>query len=332
MDILAQLQALNACHGISGHEAPVAKVLAEAARPYVDEITTDVMGNLICHKKGNGPKIMFAAHMDSIGFVVTHIDEKGFLRVGKIGGISPDELLFTPVRFRDGLCGLVAADDAADRKKLKLDDLYLDIGAKDQTEAQARVQVGDTAVFNTSAFAMGDRLTAPYMDNRICCVVLLRAMELLGKSENDLYFVFTVQEEVGLRGAKTAAWSIDPDYGIAVDVTGSDDVPGAKHDGSSVLGKGAAIKVMDSSVICHPESVQKLASLAKAQGIAYQMDVIRSGGTDAGEIHRTRMGVVTGGVSVPCRYIHTPVETVDTKDVEACARLIAAYAACQLDG
>ncbi len=330
MDILAQMQALNACHGISGHEGPVAQVLAEAARPYVDEITTDVMGNLICHKKGNGPKVMFAAHMDSIGFIVTHIDEKGFLRVGKIGGVHAADILYSAVRFASGVCGVVVPDAGADMKKLAIDDLCIDIGAKSREEAEKLVRVGDTAVYQASSFAMGERLTAPYMDNRICCTVLLRAMELMGQSDNDLYFVFTVQEEVGLRGAKTAAWSIDPDYGVVVDVTDSDDVPGAKHDGSSVLGKGAAIKVMDSSVICHPEAVKKLEELAKEKGIAYQMDVIRSGGTDAGEIHRTRMGVVTGGVSVPCRYIHTPVETVDTSDVEASARLIAAFASAKL--
>lgn len=330
MDILAQMQALNACHGISGHESPVAKVLAAAARPYVDEITTDVMGNLICHKKGSGPKVMFAAHMDSIGFIVTHIDEKGFLRVGKVGGVTPGELIYSAVRFQSGLCGVVVPDAGADMKKLKIDDLVIDIGAKDRADAEKQVRVGDTAVYNAPAFAMGSRLTAPYMDNRICCVVLLRAMELLKTSANDLYFVFTVQEEVGLRGAKTAAWAVDPDYGVVVDVTDSDDVPGAKHDGSSVLGGGAAIKVMDSSVICHPEAVKKLEELAKAGEIPYQMDVIRSGGTDAGEIHRTRMGVVTGGVSVPCRYIHTPVETVDAGDVEASARLIAAFAESKL--
>ncbi len=331
MDILAQMQALNACHGISGQEGQVAQVLAEAARPYVDEITTDVMGNLICHKKGRGPKVMFAAHMDSIGFIVTHIEENGFLRVGKVGGVHPNDVCYIPVRFPNGTKGVVVPDGGADLKKLKIDDLCIDIGAKNREEAEELVRVGDTAVYDAPAFVMGDKLTSCYLDDRICCVVLLRAMELLQKSGNDLYFVFTVQEEVGLRGAKTAAWSVNPDYGIAVDVTLADDEPGAKHDGSSVLGKGAAIKVMDSQVICHPAMIQKLEGLAKEQGIAYQLDVIRSGGTDAGEIHRTRMGVVTGGISVPCRYVHTPVETVSQADVEACARLVAAYAATKLD-
>lgn len=331
MDILTLMQQLDACHGPSGSEKAVAQVLTELARPYVDEITTDVMGNLFCHKKGSGPKVMFAAHMDSIGFIVTHIDEKGFLRVGKVGGVTAAEVLYLPVRFRSGARGVVVPDLSADEKKLKIDDLAIDIGAHSREEAEKLVRVGDTAVYDALPFAMGECISGPYMDNRISCVVLLLAMEQLQKSDNDLWFVFTVQEEVGLRGAKTAAWAVDPDYGIVVDVTDSDDVPGTKHDGSSVLGGGAAIKVMDSSVICHPEAVQKLEALAKDHGIKYQLDVIRAGGTDAGEIHKTRCGVVTGGVSIPCRYIHTPVETVDKTDVEACAKLVAAFAESKLE-
>lgn len=330
MDILTLMQKLDTCHSVSGGEKAVAQVLTELARPYVDEITTDVMGNLFCHKKGNGPKVMFAAHMDSIGFIVTHIEEKGFLRVGKLGGVTPAEVLYMPVRFASGARGVVVPDLSADEKKLKIDDLTIDIGAHSREEAEKLVRIGDSAVYDGIPFTMGDRISGPYMDNRISCVVLLMAMEALKESGNDLLFVFTVQEEVGLRGAKTAAWSVDPDYGIVVDVTDSDDVPGAKHDGSSVLGGGAAVKVMDSSVICHPEAVKKLEALAKENGIKYQLDVIRAGGTDAGEIHKTRCGVVTGGISIPCRYIHTPVETVDKADVEACAALVAAFAGAKL--
>lgn len=330
MDILTLMQKLDACHSVSGGEKAVAQVLTELARPYVDEITTDVMGNLFCHKKGNGPKVMFAAHMDSIGFIVTHIEEKGFLRVGKIGGVTPAEVLYMPVRFTSGARGVVVPDLSADEKKLKIDDLTIDIGAHSREEAEKLVRIGDSAVYDGIPCTMGDRISGPYMDNRISCVVLLMAMEALKESGNDLWFVFTVQEEVGLRGAKTAAWSVAPDYGIVVDVTDSDDVPGAKHDGSSVLGGGAAVKVMDSSVICHPEAVKKLEALAKENGIKYQLDVIRAGGTDAGEIHKTRCGVVTGGISIPCRYIHTPVETVDKADVEACAALVEAFAGAKL--
>ena len=193
------------------------------------------------------------------------------------------------------------------------------------------VQIGDTAVYDTPAFRTGGRIFSPYLDDRIACVVLLMAMERLVKRENDLYFIFTVQEELGLRGARTAAYGVDPDYGIAVDVTDSDDIPEAPHDCSSVAGGGAAIKVMDGSVICHPAMVAKLEALAKAQHIPFQRDVLRFGGTDAGAIHQTRGGVCTGGISISTRYVHSPMEMADVGDVEACAALVAAYAQSKLD-
>lgn len=332
MDILAIMQKLNACHGPSGCESQVAAAIAELARPYVDEITTDALGNLICHKKGSGPKVMFAAHMDSIGCIVTHIDEQGYLRFGQVGGLSAHDLPGTPVRFANGTRGIIAVQGKVEPKDWKLDHLYIDVGAKDRAEARAMVQVGDMAVFDTVPFVSGRKLFSPYLDDRIACVILLSAMERIKHSDNDLYFVFTVQEEVGLRGARTAAYGIDPDYGIAVDVTDSDDIPDAPHECSSVAGKGAAIKVMDSSVICHPVVVNQLKELAQARNIPFQMDVLRFGGTDAGAIHQSRAGVYTGGISVASRYIHTPVEMADLDDIEACAALAAAFAQAKLEG
>lgn len=331
MDILQTLQALNACHAPSGCERPVAEVIRRMAEPYVDECTIDTLGNLICHKKGKGPKVMFAAHMDSIGFIVTHIDEKGFLRFGRVGGLSAHEVLGAPVRFANGLRGVVALDGKVEAKEMKLDDLYLDIGARDRDDARKLVQVGDTAVYDTQAFVSGDRIFSPYLDDRIACVVLLMALEQIQNTRNDLYFVFTVQEEVGIRGARTAAYGVAPDYGIAVDVTDSDDIPGAPHECSSVAGGGAAIKVMDSSVICHPAVVAQLEQLAREKGLAWQKDILKAGGTDAGAIHQTRAGVYTGGISIPSRYIHTPLEMADLRDVEACAALTAAFAQAELD-
>ena len=331
MDILEIIQALNACHGPSGNEGQVAAAIRTLAAPYVDEITTDALGNLICHKGGTGPRVMFAAHMDSIGFIITHIDENGYLRFGQVGGLSAHDLPGTPVRFRNGTRGVVAVQGKVEPKDWKLDHLYIDIGAKDHAEAKTMVQVGDTAVYDTAAFVNGSRIVSPYLDDRIACVVLLMAMEQLKGTKNDLYFVFTVQEEVGIRGARTAAYGIDPDYGIAVDVTDSDDIPDAPHECSSVAGKGAAIKVMDSSVICHPAVVAKLEALAKEQGISSQKDILKAGGTDAGAIHQTRAGVYTGGISIPTRYIHTPQEMADLDDITACADLTAAFAQAKLD-
>lgn len=330
MDLMKTLGSLTAAFGPSGCEDEIARVIEGLARPYADEISRDVMGNLICRKKGSGPKVMFSAHMDSLGLVATHIDEKGFVHVGNIGGMRPPWLLFTPVKFRNGTRGLICADGSADPDKPKITDLRIDIGAADGEEAKKLVQVGDIAVYDTAVRTAAGRAISPYMDNRVGCLVLLMAMEQLGETDNDLYFVFSTQEEVGCRGAKTAAWAIDPDYGIAVDVCGTDDMPGSKHEVTALCGKGAAVNVMDRSVICHPKMVDKLLDLAKEKGIPAQKSVSRMGGTDAGPIHQTRAGVYTGGISIPCRYIHTSAQLVDLGDVRACADLTAAFAESRL--
>ena len=331
MEILETLRALNACFGPSGQEGAVAEAIRKIAAPYVDECTVDTLGNLLCRKKGKGPKVLFAAHMDSIGLIITHIDEHGFLRFGPVGGLSAHEVLGAPVRFANGVKGVVALEGKVEAKEMKLEHLYVDIGARDEKEARAMVQVGDVAVYDTAAFQSGSRIFSPYLDDRIACVVLLMAMERLGETDNDLTFAFTVQEEVGLRGARTAAYGVDPDYGIAVDVTDSDDIPSAPHECSSSAGKGAAIKVMDSSVICHPSVVAKLEKLAQEGQIPCQNDILRYGGTDAGAIHQSRAGVYTGGISIPTRYVHTPLEMADAGDIEACAALVAAFAQAKLD-
>lgn len=331
MDMVKTLADLTSAFGPSGCEQEISQVIEGLAKPYVDEISRDVMGNLICRRKGSGPRVMFSAHMDSLGLVATHIDEKGFVHVGAVGGVHPAEVLYTPVRFQNGVRGLVCAPEDADMSKLKVTDLLIDLGAADREEAEKQVQVGDVAVYDTVTQVAAGRAFSPYMDDRIGCLVLLMAMERLGGTDNDLYFVFSSQEEVGCRGAKTAAWAIDPDYGIAVDVCGTDDKPGSKHAVSALCGKGAAVNVMDHSVICHPEMVKKLVSLAEEKGIPVQKSVSRRGGTDAGPIHQTRAGVYTGGISIPCRYVHTPTELVDLGDVKACADLAAAFAMSKLN-
>lgn len=330
MDYLNLIRTLNACHGPAGDEREIAEAIRNLAEPYADECVIDTMGNLIVHKKGTGPRVMFAAHMDSIGLIVTHIDEKGYLSFGKLGGVKPGSLLHTPVRFKNGVRGAVSLRGDAEWKDMTVNDLFIDIGAKDEASAKAMLQVGDTAVADLPSFSMGSRICGPYMDNRISCVAMLESLSLIQDHTNDLYFVFTVQEELGLRGSKPAAFSIDPQYGIAVDVTMGDE-PEVKGKGSSVLGGGAAVKLMDNSVVCHPEVVGKLEGLAKENHIRCQRDIISGGGTDAGSIHISRAGVLTGGISIPCRYLHSPVETVETEDVIAAAKLIAAFAEAHLE-
>lgn len=331
MELLELIQTLNAAHGPSGDEGDIREKLAELARPLADEISTDAMGNLIVRKLGSGPRVMLCAHMDSIGFIVTHVEENGFLRVGRLGGISPKEAAYTPVRFASGVRGVIVPEEKADFGKLKLDECYVDIGAKDRETALKAVAVGDTMIYDSPCFTNQGKVVSPYLDNRISCAILLKVLEEMELCPNDLYVVFTVQEEVGLRGAKPAAWAVDPDYAVVVDVTDVDDTPGSEKCGTVRLGKGPAIKIMDSSVICHPDMIQKLESQAKALDMPTQRDIMRAGGTDAGVMHTTRIGVRTGGVSVPCRYIHTPVEMADLQDARDCAKLLCAFVQSKLE-
>lgn len=331
MELLELIQTLNAAHGPSGDEEGIRERLAELARPLADEISTDTMGNLIVRKLGSGPRVMLCAHMDSIGFIVTHVEENGFLRVGRLGGISPKEAAYTPVRFAGGARGVIVPEEKADFGKLKLDECYVDIGAKDRETALKAVAVGDTMIYDSPCFTNQGKVVSPYLDNRISCAILLKVLEEMELCPNDLYVVFTVQEEVGLRGAKPAAWAVDPDYAVVVDVTDVDDTPGSEKCGTVRLGKGPAIKIMDSSVICHPDMIQKLESQAKTLDMPTQRDIMRAGGTDAGVMHTTRIGVRTGGVSVPCRYIHTPVEMADLQDARDCAKLLCAFVQSKLE-
>ena len=331
MELLELIQTLNAAHGPSGDEGGIREKLAELARPLADEISTDTMGNLIVRKLGSGPRVMLCAHMDSIGFIVTHVEENGFLRVGRLGGISPKEAAYTPVRFAGGVRGVIVPEEKADFGKLKLDECYVDIGAKDRETALKAVAVGDTMIYDSPCFTNQGKVVSPYLDNRISCAILLKVLEEMELCPNDLYVVFTVQEEVGLRGAKPAAWAVDPDYAVVVDVTDVDDTPGSEKCGTVRLGKGPAIKIMDSSVICHPDMIQKLESQAKTLDMPTQRDIMRAGGTDAGVMHTTRIGVRTGGVSVPCRYIHTPVEMADLQDARDCAKLLCAFVQSKME-
>ena len=331
MEALEILKKLNTSFGPSGNEGEVAKKIRAMVRPYADDIKTDTMGNLICHVKGKGPKLMIAAHMDSIGLIVTHIEKNGMLRFGAVGGVHAADILSMPVRFKDGLTGVVNQND--DAKKPEIDSMFIDIGATTKAEAEKMVTLGDMAVWDTPVKALGkDYVASPYIDNRAGCAAAMLAMELLGNPKArkkalsyDTYFVFTVQEEVGLRGAKPASFGIDPEYGIVVDTTLVDDIPKSNHTGTSVLGGGAAIKVMDKSVICHPEMVEALSAKAKSKKIKYQLDVLKAGGTDAGEMRKNACGVWTGGVSVATRYIHSPQEVCSISDINSCAKLLAEF-------
>ena len=321
------LENILTAYGPSGHEGRVADMIRAALEGHVDEMYTDVMGNLIVLKKGDGTgkRIMTSAHMDHIGLAVVDADENGFLRVCNVGGIRAAKMVSGHVVFENGVRGVVGADEKV-KGELQVSDLYIDIGAASKDEALSMVALGDMCVMAPRVTKLGkNRLASPAMDDRIACYVQAQAvLELDKENKNDVIAVFSVQEEVGLRGATTAAYAAEPDLGIAVDVTGVGDVPGVATKVPVSLGKGAAIKIMDRSLICTPSVVEMMEKLAKENGIAYQREVLPYGGTDAGAIQKTRGGVAAGAISIPCRYIHSEAETVDLDDVKACVELLKA--------
>lgn len=321
-------QKVGAAFGPSGREQDVREEIAAIAADYVDDITTDTLGNLICRKKGNGKKILFAAHMDSIGVVATFIDENGFIRFSSVGGLFKGDLINIQVRFQNGVHGVISYEEKTPFRDIGLEHLFIDIGAKDKAAAEKLVRVGDFAVFEAVPFLQNGVICGPYLDNRIGCITLLLAMQKLAKEEceNDCYFVFTVQEEVGLRGAGTAAYAIDPDIAIAVDVTDTGDLPEMKTPMAVKMGEGPAIKVMDRSVICSPEVRENLEKAAKTAKVSVQNEIMQFGGTDTAALQKSKTGVLSGAVSIPTRYIHSPSEMCAECDVVDAAKILAKFA------
>lgn len=313
-------------YGPSGNEERIREVIREEIAGLASEVRTDALGNLIARKRGNGSgkRVMLAAHMDEIGVIVTHVDEKGFLRFGAVGGVWPHALLGGRVVFADGTVGVIGAEkiEDEDRKKvIPLDKLFIDVGAVDK--ASVPVQLGDVAGFSRPFADMGKRLVAKSFDDRIGCAILVQVMRDLHETPHDVYFVFSVQEEVGLRGAMTSAYGIEPEMGLSVDVTLTGDTPEARTMAVE-LGKGPAIKVKDGRMLAHPGVKRLLVETAEAIGIPYQLEVLERGTTDATAIQVSREGVPAGCVSIPCRYVHTPSEMVDYDDVTNAVKLLVA--------
>lgn len=309
----------------SGCEAELAARIAELARPFADEITTDALGNLFVHKKGAGERVLLAAHMDTVGLLATYYDERGFVRFGALGGLTVSDLHNIPVRFANGVPGVVSYETKTKLADRKLAQFYVDIGAESADEARRMVPPGTAAVFTQAPQQLGEhRVMGSYLDNRAGVALLLMLLSDLPECDYDLTFAFTAQEEVGLRGARCAAYAAEPRFALVVDTTDVGDLPESELAMEMRLGAGAAVKIMDRSVMCHPKITQALCALAEKRGIPFQNEVMPDGGTDAGEIHLSRGGVMTGGISIPTRYLHSPCEVADLRDVDAACRLLRA--------
>ncbi|MCA9969947.1 MAG: M42 family metallopeptidase [Anaerolineales bacterium] len=325
------IKKLVEAYGPSGFEDQMRELIRPEVEPYADDVYVDNLGNLIARKRGSGQglKVMIAAHMDEIGVMVTHVTKDGFLRFTNIGGVRAHTLLGGRVQFADGRIGTIYSDRIDDRSKVHpLNKHYIDVGASSPDDCP--VQVGDAAGFVRPFLAQGKRLIAKSMDDRIGCVVAIEALKQLSDTPHDVYFVFSVQEEVGTRGAMAAANAIDPDVGIALDVTTTGDVPEAPPMAVS-LGQGTAIKVKDSGMIAHAGLVRLMRQRAEAAGIPYQLEVLDGGSTDARSIQIANGGAAAGCISIPCRYVHSQSETVDADDVTASIDLLVALLSAPMD-
>lgn len=314
------LEKLVKVYGPSSREERVAEFIKSEVEKYVDEVYIDALGNLIAHKKGNGKKIMISSHMDQIGLMVIDIDDNGFIRFTNVGGISPVISVGQKVIFSNGTVGLVFNEPNEDGK-IKLEDLYIDIGVSSKKEALEFVNIGDICIYKSDFTETKDIVITPYLDDRIGCLIAIETIKTIKDNKNDLYFVFSVQEEVGLRGAKTSAYEIEPDIGISLDVTLTGDTPKAKRLAVK-MGSGAAIKVKDGSMITSPKIKDILVNLAKENQIDYQLEILEFAGTDSGSIHLSKSGVPSGVISIPSRYVHSPVEMVSKNDVINCKKLL----------
>lgn len=330
--MLNLMKTLTAVRGISGREKTVSDKLLPIIAPLTDKCRNDAMGNLIAVKHGTAPegerkKIMLCAHMDEIGFLVTYIEDSGFIRVNAIGGIHWVAAAYTTVVFGNGVKGILVPEAGTAPADLKQEKMYVDIGAKDKREAERKVQIGDFCALEGGFSRLcGRRIAGRPLDDRIGCAVLVKIAEKLQAQPvaDDVYFVFSVQEEVGVRGAKTATFGINPDVGIAYDVTGTGDSLGAKPMACSV-GGGAAIKLKDASVLCDRDLTQEFAAVAKEAGVKHQFEILAAGGTDTSSMQMSGAGVRVAALSVPTRYIHSGVEMLDLTDAEACVELTVAW-------
>ena len=333
------LHELSEAAGVPGREEAIRAIVMRELEGYVDQISVDTMGNVIAFKEGSArtrERVMFAAHMDEIGFYASFVDDRGFVRLQEVGGFDTRNLFSRrvivhtqkgPMRgvLNAGGKPIHTASLEERRTAKEVSDFFVDLGLPGK-EVAKRVQIGDMVTLDAPFVQFGNYVSGKCLDNRVQVYIAIRALQALKKNKNDIYGVFTVQEEVGLRGAFTSTYGVDPHIGICLDTTIASDIPGVPGEQRiTALGEGVAIKVLDGSVICHRGLVEQFVALAKKSKIKHQMEILPRGGTDAGAIQRTRAGVKTITLSVPTRYIHTTVETVHVDDVKATQTLLGKF-------
>lgn len=326
------LERVTSAFGVSGREEDVRRVVEGMIRPHA-EVSVDTLGNLIARKPGPGPRLLMVAHLDEVGLIVSEVEENGFLRFMTVGGgLQAWRLVGARVVFESGAVGVVGEEKVDEVKELRPAKLFIDVGATSADEARALTGgIGAMASFAPDFAACGRRVIAKALDDRAGCALLVRLLIELQEVPNELVAVFSVQEELGQRGARTAAYALEPAVAVAVDVTPAGDTPEAERR-TVRLGEGPAVKVMDSGLIAHPKVRELLFAAAAGEGLAYQREVLERGKTDAAAIQTTMAGVPSGAVSLPCRYVHSAGEVVDLEDLEGAYRLLRAVALTPLSG
>ncbi|MFZ9045072.1 MAG: M42 family metallopeptidase [Cyclobacteriaceae bacterium] len=320
--------------GAPGFEKQVRDFVVKQIKQHIDAYSIDAMGNLIAIKKSSvkdAKKVMLAAHMDEIGFIVTHIDENGFIRFHTLGGFDPKTLTAQRVIIhgKENIIGVMGSKPIhvmkpeERTKPVKIEDYFIDTG-RTAEEVRELVSIGDPITRERQLIEMGDCINCKSLDNRISVYVLIEVLRQLKNSDVEVYAVFTVQEEVGIRGAQVAAHQINPDFGIGIDTTIAFDLPGAQpHEKVTELGGGTAIKIMDASTICDPRIVRFFKKVADAHKIFWQPEVLTAGGTDTAGLQRTgKSGSIAGAISIPTRHLHQVIEMVHADDVAASIELL----------
>jgi endoglucanase len=336
------LRTLSDTFGPSGFEDEVRDVIQSIIEPWVDDMRVDTLGNLIATKSGSGDKtLMIDAHMDEIGFMITWIEDSGFLRFTTLGGwdarIIPSHVMTIRTDNGTKVKGMIGTppphilSPEQREKPYRIEDLFVDVGAHSADDVRALgIRIGSPAVISYGFEQLNDNVVlGKSLDDRAGCGVLVKTLEALQDETLDVTIAacFVVQEEVGLRGAQTAAYAVDPDIAIALEGTVAADFPGVPAPRQPTRqGLGPSVRIMDSGMIGMPKMIQALASTAEDAGIPFQYQVPAPGGTDAGAIHRTRSGVLSGAVSVPCRYIHSPYAVMRLSDFEGAAQLVTEFA------
>ncbi len=326
------LKMLTEVSGVSGYEVPVRDIIYNEIKNFCTDISVDNMGNLKVFKKSkseSSKKVLLSAHMDEVGLIVTNITDEGYLKFASVGGIEPQVLIAQRIEVNGhkGIISLKAVhlmSAEEQKKKLSQDMLYIDIGAKDKAQAETIVKCGDYCTFDSEYVEFGNQIKAKALDDRVGCAIML---DILKKEWNvDIYCNFTVQEEVGLRGARVASRGINPDYALVLEGTTCNDLAGVeKHLTVTKSGDGPAISILDSASRGNDEVIAMLERSAESRGVPYQFKASTAGGNDAGTISVCDGGIKTASVSVPCRYIHSPVCVMNKLDFENCGKLIEAF-------